>query len=302
MKEKTYRKMTKKHPLRGFILFKYKYLTKQRFYSLLAKIKLVREVRNNSTDYIRNNDFLNRVRLLESKIETDRGVFNLSYFCRGTIQRYKWWYESLFKHKRLHTVLDEETIYIEAEVRAQCKEFEVRIDPFNHTRVSKQKPHIVVFEHQEPCMLLEALDENATKTVRPKRVCVDFFNARMGTKVTLKADSTDNIEEIVKECVQRATVQMRNYIEGHSAEINERLTGVKFDGEFHTKEGKRLLLNCVCHKCGRPVFESSVEGYTAQCVFCDEDLYSIEVKKIDPVMYEDIYKFNKIPLYRILSE
>ena len=296
MNEKTYRKMTKKRPLRGFRLFKQKYLTKQRFYAFLAKIRLVHEVKFTDSSPIINNDYINKVRLLEDKIETDRGVFNLSFYCTGTRCTHKWHYESVFKpHRRLYTVSDEEDIYVEAEVRSQCEEFEVRLDPFNHIRANKKHYRLFIHSPIQPL-----LGENKTQTVKTKSCTVNFLNARFGTNVTLKVGDTSSIEDIVKECVQRAVVQMRNYIEGNSEAINERLTGVKADGEFLSPDGQRLLPNCVCHRCGRPVFKSSVEGYTAQCVFCDEDLYGIEIEKVDPERYKDIYEFNKKPFYDYL--
>lgn len=294
MNEKTYRKMTKNRPMRGLRLFKQNYLTKQRFYAFLSKIRLVREVKFFDFFPITNNDYINSIRLLEDRIKTDRGVFNLSFYCTGIQYTNQWYYESIFKfHKRLYTVMDEESISIEAEVRSQCEEFEVRIDPFNHIRVNSRNnkitvmPQFTVGEYDEP--------------IKSKVITVDFKNTRFGTKVTLEADPTgSDIEDIVLECVQRAMVQIRNYIEGNSEAINERLTGVKADGEFLSPDGQRLLPNCICHRCGRPVFKSSVEGYTAQCVFCDEDLYGIEIEKVDPERYKDIYEFNKKLFYDYL--
>ena len=34
--------------------------------------------------------------------------------------------------------------------------------------------------------------------------------------------------------------------------------------------------NIRCNMCGSPVLKSDVEGYAYQCMFCDEDLFSIE--------------------------
>lgn len=296
---KAYRKMTKKRPMRGLRLFKQKYLNKQGFYAFLAKIRLVREVSNCFNTLIINNDAINKVRLLEDKIETDRGIFNLSFLCRGRTYTQQCWYESRFKsHKRLYTVKEEKTLYLEAEVRSQCEEFEVRIDPFNHIRVSRNNCHyhLPVIKPVKAFMI----DDK----IKVKKIDVDFLNARLGVSVVLSASdpTEETIEELVKECVQKATVQMRNYIEGNSEAINERLTGIKGDGEFITPAGQRLLPNCICHRCGRPVFEPSHGCYVAYCVRCDEDLHRCEIDKVDPERYKDIYELNKEELYQILSE
>lgn len=300
MNNKTYHKMTKKRSLRGLRLFAQKYFTKQRFYSFLAKINLVREVKHFSHSPILNNEFINKVRLLEDKIVTDRGIFNLSFHCIGETHLYQWWYESIFKpHKKLYVISDEKFIYVEAQVRSQCEEFEVRIDPFNHIRVPKQ--HCTVFLHQ-PAKPKSFLLQEELKFVAPKKWTVDLLKARLGTKVTLKVNTEGStIEDTVKECVQKATVQLRNYIEGNSEAINEMITGVKADGEFISHDGQRLLPNTICHKCGSPVFKSSVDGYVAQCIVCDEDLYGIETCKLDPKVYEKVYEGNKTILYDILT-
>lgn len=37
--------------------------------------------------------------------------------------------------------------------------------------------------------------------------------------------------------------------------------------------------NLVCNKCNCEVFESEIEGYSYQCLECDEDLYAFEVHR-----------------------
>jgi Zn finger protein HypA/HybF involved in hydrogenase expression len=50
-------------------------------------------------------------------------------------------------------------------------------------------------------------------------------------------------------------------------------------------DGERLLLSAKkplgeCNRCGEYVYESIVDGYTAYCPSCNEDLYKIEFKKV----------------------
>ena len=299
MKEKTYLKMTKKSPTRGFKLFKQKYLTKQRLYAFLAKIKLVHEVVKSNITPIMNNDLLNKVRLLNEKITTDRGIFNMSYYCQGTIHTYQWYYESKFTKnpKILYVVEDDETQYIELKVNSECEEFEVRLNPLHHQRVNRNSPRIAMFGRIPK---LDAIAMDAVP-VKAEVVNVNFLNARLSTTMNFKVyDKIDS--EFLGDCLQTVKHQMVSYIKGNNAEINKRLIEVENDGEFTTPEGNTLLHNCVCRRCGLPVFKSAVEGYTAQCVVCDEDLYSIEVDKVDPKTYETIYNNSKELMFDILSE
>lgn len=297
MNNKTYRKMTHRSSLRRFKLFKQKYLTKHFWYALLAKIKLVREVKDFHSEPVINIDLLNKVRLVEDKIVTDRGVFNLSYFGSASRHISKWWYESLFRHKRLYTIWEEEKLYITVEARSECEEFKAHIDPITTVTINRRSPEVYVAPHTPT-----RLYEEPVKPLEVKTVTADFMNTRLGVKVTLDETMMKSIEELVKEAVTRAKTQMQNYIEDNYAQINERLVGVKNDGQFMTEEGNPLLPNCLCGKCGRPVFKSALEDYTAQCLFCDEDLYSIEIRKVDPEKYKEAYEYSKYELLEILTE
>ena len=51
-------------------------------------------------------------------------------------------------------------------------------------------------------------------------------------------------------------------------------------GGFH--EGRFYeSTDMVCRRCGHPVYESDIPGYSYQCFHCDEDLYSFEVTEQD---------------------
>lgn len=302
MKEKTYLRMTKKRPLRGFKLFRQKYLTKQKVFEFLAKIKLVQEVKKDFYCPI-THESLDKVRLLNEKIETDRGKFNLSYVAEGEERINCWFFRSKFRKKEiLYVVSDEREIHLSVMVRSECESFVVKVDPFTSTVVHRGNP---VFVAMNPCPKpLISSDEGGYEnlTNHYRRIQCDFLNARLGVSVKNIVLDEKDIDMGIKEIVQRARWQIESFIKNNPEEINERLTGVKYDGEFCTKEGKKLIPNCICHRCGRPVFESSTEGYTAQCLCCDEDLYDIEVRKIDPEMYKDIYEISKTALYKILTE
>ena len=300
MNEKTYLRMTKKRSLRGLRLFKQKYLTKQRFYALLAKIHLVRKVKSESFRPYRKSEVLNKVQVLEHKIETDRGVFNLSYRAEGNAVDCKWWYESLFKKRRLYTVVDSLEYHLAIQVQSECEEFLVKLTPFCSATVTRKHPIVKVITPRVPIVSLAVAKVEDLNNV--KEVTCNFLNARMRVALTLVVHSEEEIDDGIRELINRATAQIHNYVDGNPEAINEKLTGVPFDGEFHTPEGKKLIPNCVCRRCSRPVFESSVEGYTAQCLNCDEDFYDFEVRKIDPEMYKDIYEMSKHKLYQILTK
>lgn len=301
MKEKTYHRMTKKRPLRGFKLFKQKYITKQRFYALLAKFRLVREVKSESFSPYRKSEVLNKVQVLEHKIKTDRGVFNLSYQAEGKSVDCKWWYESLFRKKRLYTIVDNLEYHLSVQVQSECEEFLVKITPFCSATVTRKTPCVQVFAPVVPFSPITDISTiEDVNTV--KKINCNFLNARVRVALTVVVPTEEEIDDGIRELINKATAQIRNYVDGNPDKINEVLTGVPFDGEFHTKEGKKLIPNCVCRRCSRPVFESSVEGYSAQCLFCDEDLYDMEVRKIDPELYKDIYEISKLQLFQILTK
>lgn len=298
MNEKTYHRMTKKRSLRGFKLFKHKYLSKPRLYALLAKIRLVREVKI-ITPVLLNHSAINRVDLLNYKIKTDRGVFNLSYNAQGNAEIRKWWYESLFRRKRLYTIEDSTNYYLFVRVQSECEEFLVKLTPFCSGVVTRNRPIIQVFTpHRVPSVSLVETD----MTADVKKIDCDFLNARMRVALDLIVQTEEEIEDGIKELINKATAQIHNYVDGNPEAINEKLTGVPFDGEFHTPEGNRLIPNNLCRKCGLPVFETTTEGYTAQCINCYEDLYSIEIDKVDPKYYEDVYEKCKLILYKLLTE
>lgn len=299
MNKKTYHRMTRRSPARGFKLFKQKYLTRQRFYALLASLKLVRRVHECYALPVPNELFNRVICSTDKSISLDRGFFSLSYLCEGRQQYDHLYYTGVFRrNKVLFTDHDRFHVEIRARVIAQCEEFEIHFDPFTKSRVTRKYPQYYTIERRDvrPDVPLDEFF-----TTHAETHTADFFNTRLRAVVTLKVHPSD-IDLGIKECVDKAYNQIRSYIENNLTEINEKLTGIKNDGEFTTKDGKRLLINNICARCGHPVFESSVEGYTAQCLYCDEDLYRIEVRRVDPEAYKDIYEFSKSLLQNILSK
>lgn len=51
------------------------------------------------------------------------------------------------------------------------------------------------------------------------------------------------------------------------------MSGVFHNGEWYENTG------FVCHRCGKPVYQSGLPEYSVQCFHHDEDLYTIEVDK-----------------------
>lgn len=299
MKEKTYRKMTQKRPFRRLRLFKQEYLTKQRFFALLAKMKLVREVIDFSTLSYNSNDKLNRVVLSDDILKTDRGEFNFSFYAQCTVCNQYWWYESLFKKKKLHTVSEEKRYNVSVKARSECLAFLVKIDPFNEAYVTAKNPIINFCRHEEQDIFKPPI-HMCSHTIE-KKVC-NFLNARFALESMLYVEKEEEIDSAIYELVKATRRHIYEYIKGNPEMVNERITGVKYDGDFCTKDGFRLLENVLCPRCGKPVFKSGTKDYTGQCLFCDEDFYSVELVKVDPVRYRKVLEFNKIPLQEILSE
>ena len=48
------------------------------------------------------------------------------------------------------------------------------------------------------------------------------------------------------------------------------MSGVWYNGQWYDNTGH------ICHRCGKPVYESDLPEYVYQCFHHDEDLYSIE--------------------------
>lgn len=292
--------MTKKRPLRGFKLFKQKYLNKQRLYTVLAKLHLVREVKATSVQPYFNHKLTDRVILSKETICAERGTFNLSYFLEVKVIRELWQYVSLFRRKPLHTVKDEIRYEMAVSARSECLSFWVKPDPFQTIMVDRNKP--VICTYGSEFFHLPYSNNDELKNVKVREYRCDFYGARLAVNRIDTVSDEKDIEVAVRELIERVKDQITEYINTHSAEINEKLCGVKFDGALQTSDGHTLMQNCICHKCGHPVFTTSTEGYTAQCIVCDEDLYTIEIDKVDPVLYQEIIDHNERKLYHLLTE
>lgn len=53
------------------------------------------------------------------------------------------------------------------------------------------------------------------------------------------------------------------------------MSGIFHEGRFYENT------DMVCRRCGHPVYESDNSEYSYQCFYCDEDLYSFEVREQD---------------------
>lgn len=283
-------------------MFSQKYLTKEYLFYILAKLKIVKMVEEKDTRPIILG---NLYRVMQCDyISVDRGRFAVSHYTEGSVSHYIKRYESLFKHRVLFTDIDKWSVSIITKLRAECLEFEVHFDPYNQARVQAKLPRFFVQKREPVKPYTGDLKKEDFVEYKPKEI--DFSKARLGNSFTLEVEDVDftkvneTVKDLIDECINKAFTQLQTYIEGNIEEINEKLTGVKADGEFIAPDGQRLLPNCLCTRCGAPLFKSSVEGYSAQCVLCDEDWYSFEVRKVDPKNYEDSYYFNKEYLYRAL--
>ena len=50
------------------------------------------------------------------------------------------------------------------------------------------------------------------------------------------------------------------------------MSGIFYEGRWYENT------DMICRRCGSPVYESDISGYSYQCFQCDEDLYSFEVE------------------------
>ena len=298
MKENTYHRMTRRSPLRGLKLFKHKYLTKHRFYALLASLKLVREVKRD-IDIPYNSyedDYFNGVKI-DAPIITERGRFHVSHIASVNIVVHHHWYESLKKHKVLYNVCNEEYYVVKVAVQAECESFLVKINPFSSYVVNRNNPRMVYIH--KPVMPHLG---NPNDMVKYNTITCDFLNARMKVGMENTVSDFKYCITAVNELLEITRRRLKEYIEGNPEEINEKLTGIKFDGEFRTKDGNRLIPNILCRKCGLPVFDTPT-GYIAQCANhnCGY-LHPNEVKKVDPKYYEMVYEQNKEVLHMLLND
>lgn len=123
MTKKTFYRMTKKRPIRRvfalFVAKLRKYLNRQRFFEILAKIKLIKEV-SKSYECPVPLPITGKVSLADH-ITTDRGVFSTSYYTTVTKVELKHWYETKFtsKPRKLYEVCTVPVFRILAQVRAQ---------------------------------------------------------------------------------------------------------------------------------------------------------------------------------------
>ena len=53
-----------------------------------------------------------------------------------------------------------------------------------------------------------------------------------------------------------------------------------------------LIPNRKCNRCGAYVLKSYVQGYTYQCMYCDEDLATFETHKVDKEISKE--EFNEL--------
>ena len=296
MKEKTYRKITKKRPFRGVKRFKQKYLTKSRLCFFLAKIRILKIVEYHTSIRLSPSQLCDgEIHVCSDKIITPRGKFNLSYRSDGIETSDHLHYEIHFfgRKKIVYVEKDSKVINIRVTVHSECEEFLVKINPFTECNVNRNSPYAYVVYTENSYANLLARSES----VEYKKIHVDFFNARFAVGVSLDTTTKESVESCLKECLMKARNQIEGYITSNYALINERLVGVKNDGEIVAPDGSQLLHNNICRRCGRPVFKSKVEGYTAQCIVCDEDFYSFEVSRVDPNFYEKVYKNTKEELY-----
>lgn len=303
MNKRIYKKMTKRRFLRGFKMFRLQYLNKHGLFKILAKLHLVREVMHtHSYPYISKNSDLGNI-IVKDDIVTDRGVFKFSYMATGMIVESHWWYESLFRKKKLYVLSNERGYFIDLMAQVSCKEFLAKFDPFNHIVVREGTTQVALIH---PTLAFDKVFDSpfsSSPSLSPKCISVNLLGTRL--KLGIKSSmfyQQESIKDIINELVDKAVNHFTTYLEGNASLINERITGVSNDGEF-TYEGEKLLPNCLCRKCGRPVFYSCLKDrYAGQCAFCDEDLTLIEIDKVDPKKYEKVYEYNKLSMYKLLNE
>lgn len=308
MTEKTFRKMTKKRPVRRQIALLRrkvrKYLNKDWLFNLLAKMHLVRKI-DNIEGVFMHKDGLAKITACP-RIVTDRAKYDVTYYAMATEIIKHLWYESrIFKKNgkplRYHTVFDGSyAIDISVTIRAECAEFEIRKsikeEPFVVNRSVRRICVLDPYEIHKPSGDMPISQSSLKYNYRD----IDLSKVRMGTTLKKRFAKEPFSQDLVDSVVQEACALLRNEIERSAEEINYRLIGIENDGEPTTERDERLIHGYICQRCGLPVFKSKASPHgEIRCLICGYQ----DRKEMMPVgeEYDYILKEQADTLYKLLS-
>lgn len=229
--------------------------------------------------------------------DTDRGNFSLySDVFKVETEIVDQFYFKHWKRHKNNIIIYYNNIYkviYECKARSECNAFHIHLSPFQHCYVDRDMPMTKVFSFDSNNVRFSSAPEE--HLIECTTTEIDFSKANMKTVITVSD------EYRIAEGVMISLQQLQGLL-SNNEKINYLLTGVEYDGEFHTSDGKTLIPDTICHRCGLPLFHSSIDGYYAQCLQCDEDFYGFEVVKVNHQRYEDILKNTKSIINRLLKE
>lgn len=178
-------------------------------------------------------------------IKDSRFVFSVSYTQRVFDDFNELWYETK-RGKRLYTISDYRVTFGKYDYRAELEAFYAHFSPKDKRWVYKRAPKVVLIE--------ELPDGRITFDHKE----LDFSQCRF-------AFSYKVLEPTRKDFQEESYEALKQGLRDKVVEINEILTGAKYDGAILSPAGYPLADNLVCAECGCPVFCTSVP-YAYKCI------------------------------------
>ncbi len=305
MNEKTFKRMTAKRPSKRFSFLPVRLPSRYQVFRFLSKLKLVSEVYKNPVHPV-YTDHLNELRLNVATLTTSRGKFSMSVHPTAEEHCVYWFFRSNLTGKIWYTVDNSVSYIVDVDARVQCEEFEARFHPLASPVTVKRSGMVTLCLHEDfkPFALPRGdVIEQKPFEVKTHTFNCNLLNARLGLSEKQCCSERSEIDSVVDEIISHLKVKAGQYLQENAAEINQRITGVPYDGEM-TYKGQTLAPNILCRRCGFPVFTSSLpeRGYRYQCLRCDEDFYGIEVERVDPEKYNEVMKYCREELYALTQQ
>lgn len=245
----------------------------ERFFKLLAEYGLVIEHKKNYT---------NVVDLTQPKPGPDacspRFVFEVSYVLRMIESVSEYWFTNK-KGKKLFVVWDNFHREGRISYRLVLKSFYAHFSPKQRMWVYRNAPVVYLSPDTIKC---HSFSDGPVEPVEVKTHRCDFSPCTYAFEFSYVYEQGPT-----PEVFSESHKAISNGLYSKVTEINKILTGVDHDGEMLSPKKMPLADNLLCKKCGLPVFASAEDKYKFECLYCGEVTY-IDVKRVDPVVYEDV--------------
>lgn len=187
-------------------------------------------------------------------LKTGRFVLSMSYVQEKVTTTDEFWFETK-KGKRIYTVQDDSLAHTVFRYRAQLESFYAHFDHKTHMWVHRKSPVVLIKDNP-------VFSKDYTQNIDCKTYHLDFSKCQYKMEFTLDYEPKIYPSE---EVLERSYEVLINELMGKVSEINELLTGVKYDGALMSPDGLPLSDNLVCRHCGCPVFASKEGHYKFLC-------------------------------------